>query len=95
MTQENGNAISTTVVLKNKLGMHARAAAQFVKVASKYQSEITVGKNTQRVNGKSIMGILTLVAPKGTALTIWADGDDADTALVELAQLVERKFGEE
>lgn len=95
MIGEDWNPVSTTVVLRNRLGMHARAAAQFVKLASKYRSEIVVGKNTQKVNGKSIMGILTLVATKGTTLTIWAEGEDAELALAELAGLVERKFGEE
>ncbi|MEE8449185.1 MAG: HPr family phosphocarrier protein [Thermodesulfobacteriota bacterium] len=92
---DSSGFVATTVVLKNKLGMHARAAALFVKAASKYRAEIKVARDDQKVNGKSIMGILTLAAPQGTPLTIWANGDDADQALEELSCLIERRFGEE
>jgi phosphocarrier protein len=92
---DSSGFMGTTVVLKNKLGMHARAAALFVKVASKYRADIQVARDNQKVNGKSIMGILTLAAPRGTPLTILAHGDDANKAVAELSCLVEKRFGEE
>ncbi len=82
-------------VIINKLGFHARAAAQFVKVANSYECEIYVYKNGERANGKSILGLLTLAAAKGTALKITAKGKDEDSALTSLQKLIEGKFGEE
>ncbi len=84
-----------TFTLKNKLGMHARAAASFVKMAQQYKADIYIDRNGQTVNGKSILGILALACPKGGALTIKADGDDALEAMVALANLIENKFGED
>jgi phosphocarrier protein HPr len=84
-----------TFTLKNKLGMHARAAASFVKIAQQYKADIYIDRNGQTVNGKSILGILTLACPKGGALTIKADGDDALAAMVALENLIENKFGED
>ena len=81
--------------LKNKLGMHARAAALFVRIAQKYRSEIVIERNGQTVNGKSILGILTLACPMGGQITVSARGSDADQALAELETLIENKFGEE
>ncbi len=81
--------------LKNKLGMHARAAAQFVRTAQKYQARIFVERNGQSANGKSILGILTLACPMGGMITVRAEGEDAGAALVELEELIENKFGEE
>jgi len=81
--------------LKNKLGMHARAAAQFVRTAQKYQARIFVERNGQSANGKSILGILTLACPMGGMITVTAEGDDALDALAELEELIENKFGEE
>lgn len=82
-------------ILKNKLGMHARAAASFVKIAQKYKAEIYIDCNGQTVNGKSILGILTLGCPKGGVLTIKADGSDAQAAMKDLENLIENKFGED
>jgi phosphocarrier protein len=82
-------------IISNKLGFHARAAAQFVKLANAYECEIYVYKNGERANGKSILGLLTLAAAKGTTLKIMADGKDEETALFSLRQLIENKFGEE
>lgn len=79
----------------NELGLHARAAASFVKVASQYKSEITVSKDNFAVNGKSIMGVMMLAAPKGSSIKICAVGDDGDIALEALRKLVLNKFGEE
>ena len=81
--------------LKNKLGMHARAAAQFVRTAQKYQARIFVERNGQSANGKSILGILTLACPMGGMITVRAEGEDAGAALVELEELIENTFGEE
>jgi phosphocarrier protein HPr len=84
-----------TLKLKNKLGMHARAAAAFVRIAQQYQAEIFIERNGQMVNGKSILGILTLACPMGGSLTVRAEGVDAMKALDELEKLIENKFGEE
>lgn len=84
-----------TFLIKNKLGLHARAAAAFVKVANRYQSSIFVQKDATRVNGKSIMGVLMLAASKGSKIEISAEGDDSKDALTALEKLIEDKFGEE
>lgn len=84
-----------TLELKNKLGMHARAAASFVKVAQKFKSKIYIERNGQTVDGNSILDILTLACPFGGKLTIKAEGADASTAIQELEKLIENKFGEE
>jgi phosphocarrier protein len=84
-----------TFTLKNKLGMHARAAALFVRIAQKYRAEIVIERNGQTVNGKSILGILTLACPMGGQITVSARGNDAEQALAELETLIENKFGEE
>jgi phosphocarrier protein len=79
----------------NELGMHARAATRFVQVANRYQSDIDVEKDGQVVNGKSIMGVLMLVAAQGTVIKVRARGDDAEEAMAALAELITSKFGEE
>lgn len=83
------------VVIQNELGLHARAATQFVQLASKYPCEVHVEKDGQRVNGKSIMGVLMLVASKGTSITISCDGPQAEEAGRALTGLVDARFGEE
>ncbi len=83
-----------SVVIINKLGLHARASAKFVATASRFQSSIEVKRGSKTVNGKSIMGIMMLAASKGTELEIIAHGDDADKALESIAQLVADRFGE-
>lgn len=83
------------VIICNKLGLHARAAARFVQTASQFESRIIVERNGEQVNGKSIMGILMLAAARGTRLAIRAEGKDAERALQCLAQLVGDRFGEE
>jgi phosphocarrier protein HPr len=84
---------STTIV--NRLGLHARAAAKFVKLAQSFESEITAEVEGQRVDGKSIMSIMLLAASKGTELTLRANGADERQALDALIALVESQFGEE
>lgn len=80
--------------IDNELGLHARAAAQFVKIAGRYRSEVLVQKDSCEVNGKSIMGILMLAAAKGAQIRITVSGDDSHEALQELGTLIENKFGE-
>ncbi|MBI5886399.1 MAG: HPr family phosphocarrier protein [Deltaproteobacteria bacterium] len=81
--------------IRNKLGLHARAAALFVQAASRFDSEIFVAKNGQEVNGKSIMGILILAAAQGSEIVVKADGSDADGALSALGNLIDDGFGED
>ena len=80
--------------ITNQLGLHARAAGKFVDAASRFGSEIWLIKGQQRVNGKSIMGILTLAAAKGQTITMEIDGPDQEKALRELKKLVRSGFGE-
>ena len=87
-------AITQQVAIQNRLGLHARPAAQFVKTAGKFRAEITVEVGGQRVNGKSIMGLLMLAAAQGTTLTLRATGEDGPAALRALTVLVAGKFGE-
>lgn len=81
--------------IRNRLGLHARAAALFVKKASGYRSEVWVEKDGQRVNGKSIMGLLMLACPLGTKLRIDVDGPDARDAFADLGRLIDDGFGED
>ncbi|MFH1553191.1 MAG: HPr family phosphocarrier protein [Candidatus Omnitrophota bacterium] len=76
------------IFIKNKTGLHARPAAIFVQVANKYESDITIIKEDQEVNGKSIMGILMLAAEKGSKVTIVAEGEDAPEAVEELSEIL-------
>ncbi len=81
--------VKKQVTVKNKQGLHARPAALFVQVANKYDSRITVKRDAEEVNGKSIMGILMLAAEQGCVIEIQAEGIDAEMALQELEQVVE------
>ena len=83
------------LVVSNKLGVHARPAAMFVKVANKFQSDIYVEKDGETVNGKSIMGLMMLAAGPGSKLHVRAAGPDATQALNELELLLKRKFDED
>lgn len=87
MTQEQ-------VMISNKLGLHARAAAKLVHTASNFEAEIYVGTEHEEVNAKSILGILTLAATKGTPLNVRADGADEVEAVQAIVQLFADKFGE-
>jgi phosphocarrier protein HPr len=84
-----------TLKLKNKLGMHARSAASFVKVAQRFKAKIYIECNGQTVDGGSVLDILTLGCPYGGKVTIKAEGTDASMAIEELEKLIENKFGEE
>ena len=87
--------LSRAVTVTNQLGLHARAAARFVHLAAKYESQIRVGRDSKVMDGKSIMGILLLAAARGTTITITAEGPDERAAVDALCGLVEAGFGEE
>jgi phosphocarrier protein HPr len=84
-----------TFTIKNRLGLHARAAALLVKTANRFVSEVTLEKDGLEVNGKSIMGILMLAASKGSKITLKVNGKDSAQAIQVLGKLIENKFGEE
>jgi len=83
-----------SVQILNKNGLHARPAAEIVKISAKFQSEITISRDGMEVNGKSIMGVMMLAAECGATLVLKAEGADADSALDALAALILNKFGE-
>ncbi|MFT3692401.1 MAG: HPr family phosphocarrier protein [Kofleriaceae bacterium] len=83
------------VLVINERGLHARAATKLVQLAAKYPCDVQLEKDGQTVNGKSIMGVLMLVASKGTTLTVKATGDKADEVVAEIVKLVNDKFGED
>jgi phosphocarrier protein HPr len=82
------------LLIENKLGLHARAAAQIVKSASSYASKVVLSKDNLEVDGKSIMGIMMLAAAKGSSIEVQVNGDDEDQALAGLERLFKDKFGE-
>ncbi|HUQ46175.1 MAG TPA: HPr family phosphocarrier protein [Gemmatimonadaceae bacterium] len=86
--------VERTVQIANKNGLHARPAAEIVKISAKFLSEITLVKDGMEVNGKSIMGVMMLAAECGSSLVLRADGTDADAAVDALAALIVNKFGE-
>lgn len=87
--------IEQSFTILNELGLHARAATRFVQTANKFAAEVVVEKDGQCVNGKSIMGVLMLVAAKGSMVTIRSCGDDAEAAMTALGALIRSKFGED
>ena len=87
--------IRRKVAIRNRLGLHARAAARFVHVANRFRSRITATRNGRSMDGKSILGILLLAASQGAELELAAEGDDEAEAIAALAALVESGFGEE
>ena len=92
--QEEHSVSKKTVTIVNKLGLHARAAAKFVQMASRYESLIEVEHKGRLVNGKSIMGVMMLAASLGAELVIHAQGADSDEAISALIELVQARFGE-
>ncbi len=86
--------VEQKVTIKNELGLHARAATKLVQLAAKYPCEITLPKDGHEVNGKSIMGVLMLVASKGSTVNIRAKGDRAAEAVAAIVKLIDDKFGE-
>ncbi len=94
-TSEDAQRHSSEIIIENRNGLHARPAAMFVKISSRYRAEVWVEKDGERVNGKSIMGLMMLAAGKGSKLTVIAEGSDAEKVVAELKNLVETRFGEE
>jgi len=92
---QTASEVTKEMMVTNKLGIHARPAAMFVKLASQYQSDIFVEKGGETVNGKSIMGLMMLAAGYGSRLQVHAKGGDANEALTELEGLLDRKFDED
>ncbi len=86
---------SRNFTIVNRLGLHARAAAQLVQTANQFSSEVVLTKDDVDVNGKSIMGILLLAAPQGTELTVTVEGEDEEQAMAVIAALIEDGFGED
>jgi phosphocarrier protein len=86
--------IRREVAIRNRLGLHARAAARFVHTASRFRSRVTASRDGRVMDGKSILGILLLAASQGTAIEVAADGPDEEDAMVALVALVEGGFGE-
>src|SRR5271166_6187972 len=91
----NGEFLTRELIVSNKSGIHARPAAMFVKTANRFACDIFVEKDGEKINGKSIMGLMMLAAGPGSKLTVHAKGQDASQALEEIGSLIQRKFGEE
>ncbi|HUI66260.1 MAG TPA: HPr family phosphocarrier protein [Bacteroidota bacterium] len=87
--------IERTVTILNKKGLHTRPAASLVKTAARFQAELTIRKDNFEINGKSIIGVMTLAAEEGSKLTLRLDGPDEEQAAAALVELFERKFDEE
>jgi phosphocarrier protein len=86
---------TAAILIVNKLGMHARASAKFVTLAAQFKSDVTLGRNGQHANGKSIMGIMMLAAGKGTQVDLTVHGDDEHQAMEALRALIDNRFGED
>lgn len=95
MTDGRKKIFEKKVTIKNKQGLHARPAALLVQTANRFKCEVEILKGREKVNGKSIMGIMTLAAGVDTNLTIRTSGEDAQLALDEIAKLISSNFGEE
>src|SRR5271167_1486623 len=91
----DGNVFSKELTVSNKLGIHARPAAMFVKTANRFACDIFVEKDGEKINGKSIMGLMMLAAGPGSKVVLHVKGADAPTAIAELEALVKRKFDED
>lgn len=91
----DGEFFTKEITVINKLGIHARPAAMFVKTANRFASEIFVEKDGEKINGKSIMGLMMLALGPGSKLTLHVRGADAQAAIAEIEALVQRKFDEE
>lgn len=87
--------LSQELTIVNKLGLHARAAAKLVRLASSCQCEVFIERGSRKVNAKSIMGVMLLAAGKGTKINLIVDGDDEQEAMKKLAELINAGFGEE
>jgi phosphocarrier protein HPr len=94
-TTTRAQKLEKEIAIINRLGLHARPAAMFVRIASRYRSEVWVSKEGEEVNGKSIMGLMMLAAGQGSKLRLRCEGPDADKALEELEGLINSKFNED
>jgi phosphocarrier protein HPr len=92
---DSGGVLTKELTVINKLGIHARPAAMFVKIANRFRCDVFVEKDGEKVNGKSIMGLMMLAAGPGSKLTVYAQGADAHQAVAELEALLKRKFDED
>ena len=92
---DSSGVLTKELTVINKLGIHARPAAMFVKIANRFGSDIFVEKDGEKINGKSIMGLMMLAAGPGSKVTLHVKGVDAAAAILELEALVQRKFDEE
>lgn len=90
-----GQKLEKDISIVNRLGLHARPAAMFVRIASRHRCEIWVAKEGEEVNGKSIMGLMMLAAGQGSILRIRCEGPDADKAMEELEELIKARFSED
>ena len=90
-----GHKVEKEVTIINRLGLHARPAAMFVRIASRYRSEIWVEKEGEQINGKSIMGLMMLAAGQGSKLLIRCEGPDAEKAMQDLEELINQRFNED
>jgi phosphocarrier protein HPr len=91
----SGQKIEKEITVINRLGLHARPAAMFVRIASRYRSEVWVEKEGEQINGKSIMGLMMLAAGQGSKLLIRCEGPDADKAMQEIEDLINKRFNED
>jgi phosphocarrier protein len=94
-TAARGQKVEKDIPIINRLGLHARPAAMFVRIASRYRSEVWVAKEGEEVNGKSIMGLMMLAAGQGSNLRIRCEGPDAEKAMEELEELISARFNED
>jgi phosphocarrier protein HPr len=94
-TTARARKVEKDIPIINRLGLHARPAAMFVRIASRFRAEVWVSKEGEEVNGKSIMGLMMLAAGKGSTLHLRCEGSDADKALEELEQLINSRFNED
>ena len=92
---QSGQKIEKEITIVNRLGLHARPAAMFVRIASRHRSEVWVEKEGERINGKSIMGLMMLAAGPGSKLLIQCEGPDAEKVMEELEELIQQKFNED
>ncbi|MEY2487544.1 MAG: phosphocarrier protein HPr [Verrucomicrobiota bacterium] len=94
-TSARGQKVEKEIAIVNRLGLHARPAAMFVRIASRYRSEVWVAKEGEEVNGKSIMGLMMLAAGQGSKLRIRCEGPDAQKAIEEIEELIKSRFNED
>lgn len=95
MSDEAGRECRAVLEIRNKLGLHARAAVQLVQTAQRFRADVWVSKDGERVSGRSIMGVMTLAATQGSSIEVEARGDDAPEALAAISALVDALFNEE